>query len=281
MKLKRNVPGLFLCLALVSCEVVDTDEGKISGTHSMTRRNEKFNAFWKIPFAEPPIGNLRFLPPKPKEPWSDVLDCTSSGPMCMQKDEFGNGLNISENCLHLNVFTKNLPTQQNQELVPVIAYIHGGGFESGSSIENDPLYLMERNLVVVTINYRLGAFGFMALETFEVSGNQGLKDQAMALIWIRRNIKHFGGNPDKVTLAGLSAGGYSATAHMVSPMSSGLFHNVIAISGAIAWQKKLRTNNIETVKSLAVKLDCTVSDTEKMLNCLRTVRIFVTRRFVK
>jgi carboxylesterase type B len=259
----------------VTCAIVDTDEGRIEGVQLINRKGELYEAFRGIPFANPPLGELRFLPLEPKTPWTGVLECKSFGPMCMQEDTFGNGLNMSEDCLHLNVFTKNLPEVDGLPLVPVIAFIHGGGFESGSAIEQDPLYLMERNLVVVTINYRLGAFGFMSLNTSEVSGNQGLKDQTMALRWIQRNIKRFGGDPEKVTLAGLSAGGHAVTAHMASPMSNGLFRNVIAVSGAIAWQKKLKTDNIETVKLLAEKISCTTANVEEMLKCFRTVSVSI------
>lgn len=247
--------------------VIQIEDGSIEGTTLTTRLGEEFYAFRNVPFAEPPVGDLRFKAPVAKRPWSGVLNCTAYGFICMQEN--GWGMAMSEDCLTLNVFTKNLPT--SGELKPVIVYFHGGGFETGSSVEAGPDYLMERDLVVVTVSYRLGAFGFLALETEDAVGNQGLKDQALALQWIQKNIAHFGGDPNKVTIAGLSAGGYSVTAHMLSPMSQGLFANVIAISGAIAWQKKLRTNNLPVAEGLAARLNCTTDTVADMLMCLKAV----------
>lgn len=260
---------IFLQPNVISSEIVRTEDGEVRGSFGLTRSGVMFYKFLKIPFAEPIIGDNRFKPPVAKKPWNDVIDCTNYGPMCMQEDIWG-AETMSEDCLHLNVFSKNI-TSEVKSLKPVIAYIHGGGFESGSSIEHDPEYLMDRNIVLVTINYRLGIFGFLAVGTSEISGNAGLKDQSLALKWIQNNIKHFGGDPNKVTIAGLSAGGYSTTAHMLSPMSQGLFINVIAMSGALAWQKKLKSNNIEEAKSLATRIGCPIETINVMIPCLRNV----------
>lgn len=131
---------------------------------------------------------------------------------------------------------------------------------------------MDRDIVLITLNYRLGPFGFLALNTKEATGNMGLKDQAIAFKWIQRNIIHFGGDPNLVTIAGLSAGGYCTTAHMASPISKGLFHRVIALSGAITWQRGLKNNGINEAIILAKKLNCS-SDLSELLNCLNQVRI--------
>lgn len=127
------------------------------------------------------------------------------------------------------------------------------------------------DVVLVTIQFRLGAFGFLALDTQEVPGNAGLKDQVLALKWIKRNIKRFGGDPEKITLAGLSSGAHSATAHMISPMSEGLFHNIIAASGALPWQRKLKTNNIDLGRQLAGRLSCNTENIDSMTECLTFV----------
>lgn len=265
--------SIILCLLVGSvlkssfAYVLQIEDGRIEGTTLTTRLGQEFLAFRNVPFAEPPIGDLRFRAPVAKQPWSDVLNCTAYGPMCMQDSDWG--IAMSEDCLTVNVFSKNIP--QSGDLKPVIAYIHGGGFEAGSSVEADPNYLMERDLVVVTISYRLGAFGFLALGTEDAAGNQGLKDQALALQWIRKNIAHFGGDPSKVTIAGLSAGGHCVTAHMISPISQGLFANVIAVSGAIAWQKKLTTNNLPVAAGLAERLNCTTTTVADVLSCLKEV----------
>jgi acetylcholinesterase len=131
---------------------------------------------------------------------------------------------------------------------------------------------MDRDVVVVTINYRVGAFGFLAIGSKEAAGNMGLKDQVLALKWIKTNIVKFGGNPDSVTIAGLSAGGFSVTAHMASEMSQGLFHRVIAMSGAITGISRIENNNYNFATHIAINLNCTTANSEAMMRCLREVR---------
>jgi carboxylesterase type B len=123
----------------------------------------------------------------------------------------------------------------------------------------------------VTVQFRLGVFGFLALNHPEVPGNAALKDQNLALKWVRRNIKRFGGDPQRVTLAGLSSGAHSVTAHMLSPMSAGLFHNVIAASGALPWQKHLKRNNVLLARNLAMKVRCDTESIDLMIECLEFV----------
>lgn len=277
MKLIREVakylPTLLLLAQAASSQILELDVGTIQGSVLTTRSGEPFNAFRRIPYAEPPIGTFRFTAPQPKANWSSVLDCTAYGPMCMQNDRWNGMLDLREDCLFLNVFTKNLPPAGNFELKPVIAFLHGGGFELGSSIEYGPELLMERDIVLVTIQYRLGAFGSLAVETREIPGNANFKDQNLALRWIKSHIIKFGGDPARVTLAGLSAGSHSATAHMISPMSKGLFKNVIAVSGAMPWQRNLDTHNIETAKALAARINCPTEPTAAMVQCLTAVSL--------
>lgn len=273
MKLKGEIIfSIILSLQFVSSSVLEISDGRIQGTVQETRRGQPFYAFKKIPYAEPPVGERRFASPIAKQPWSEILDCRSYGPMCMQNiNTWDIPRPVNEDCLFVNVFTKNLPLTANSELKPVIVFIHGGAFEFGSPLQNGPEYLMERDVVLVTLQYRLGAFGFLALETAEVSGNAGLKDQTLAFQWIQNNIRHFGGNPNKVTMTGFSAGGMSATGHMVSPMSEGLFHNLIAVSGAMPWQSKLRSNNINLAETLARRVDCPTNTIANILQCLKAV----------
>jgi carboxylesterase type B len=136
----------FHFINFVFAEVLIIDEGRIDGSVLLNRWGEPFHAYRKIPFAEPPVGSLRFKAPVQKKPWKTVLDCTAYGPMCFQDDFWNGTIAISEDCLHLNVFTKNLPSLEFQfkELKPVIAFLHGGGFEAGSALEYGPEYLMER-----------------------------------------------------------------------------------------------------------------------------------------
>lgn len=149
--------------------------------------------------------------------------------MCPQVDILTNIVNPgSEDCLFLNVFSLNLTPST---LRPVIVYIHGGGFVSGAGSDFQPDFLVRYDIVVVTINYRLGALGFLSMGTEEVPGNAGLKDQVAALKWVQENIAAFGGDPDNVTIMGQSAGGASVTYHLASPLSCGLFKRGIALSG--------------------------------------------------
>lgn len=129
--------------------VVVTEEGRIDGSLMLNRWGEVFFAFRQIPYAEPPIGSLRFKAPVPKRPWTHIMDCTHYGPMCMQDDYWNRTIPISEDCLHLNVFTNNLHVceDDHRELKPVIVFLHGGGFEGGSALEYGPEYLMEREWI--------------------------------------------------------------------------------------------------------------------------------------
>jgi acetylcholinesterase len=146
------------------------------------------------------------------------------------------------------------------------------------------------DLVLVTVQFRLGVFGYLALEHPDIPGNAALKDQNLALKWVKRNIKRFGGDPNQVTLAGASSGASAVTAHMLSPMSKDLFHNVIAASGALPWQKHLKRNNILLARNLAEKVRCdmeTIDLTIECLefvsvkNCLRSQKLIVICRFLQ
>ena len=190
-------------------------------------------AFLGLPFAEAPIGDLRFKPPVPIESWGDALDASEFGFACPQPVEPGQTLyqNQSEDCLTLNVWTPSADDGKR----PVMVWVHGGGWVYEGT--EDPLYngskLAARGeVVVVSMEYRLGAFGFSHFEDVEGSGNAGLLDQVLAFEWVRDHIAAFGGDPDNVTLFGESAGAMSATALMAMPRARGLFHKVIAQSGA-------------------------------------------------
>lgn len=262
-----NIAIVLLFTKLVSSEVLVLEDGMIEGVVLQSRLGTNFYAFRGIPFAEPPIGDLRFKAPVPKTPWTGIHDCKQYGSMCMQPIRSA----VSEDCLFLNVFSKNISPSTSVPLKPVIVFLFGGGFELGAGDEYGPEYLMDRDVVLVTINYRLGPFGFLALDTSDIPGNAAMKDQVLALKWVQKNIEIFGGDPNKVTLAGLSAGAHSATGHMLSSLSDGLFHNVIAVSGGLAWQKTLRKENIASAKILAERVSCATNNTESMVQCLRQV----------
>lgn len=229
----------------------------MEGTTMQSRHGVTFHVFLKIPFAKPPTDELRFKDPLPNDPWPDILNGTEYGPAWSQLEGLIPTSNITEDCLHLNVLTSNLP-ESGAILKAVIVYIHGGVFEQGSAIISSPSI------------YRMGTFGFLATGTEEEPCNAGMKDQVMALKWIKRSIAAFGGDLDRITIFGMSAGSFSVTAHMVSPLSQDLFNGVIAVSGAITLDRGLSNHLIDLVKTLATGLDCDNDNLDEIVKCLRT-----------
>ncbi|XP_063621703.1 esterase FE4-like, partial [Cydia splendana] len=204
--------------------IVTVKQGKLQGATDTLYDGTTYYSFKGIPYAQPPVGQLRFRAPLPPQSWKDMLrKATEYGSICMQTGSVFQG---SENCLFLNVFTKSLHCR-----TPVMVYIHGGSYISGSGNEFGPKFLVKQDVVLVTLNYRLEVLGFLSVGTPKVPGNAGMKDQVAALKWIKENIAKFGGDPDNVTIFGESAGACSVTHHILSPMTRGLFHKVIAQSG--------------------------------------------------
>jgi para-nitrobenzyl esterase len=205
----------------------------------------KVRTFKGIPYAAPPVGPLRWKPPQPVAPWTGVRQATEYGARCMQapiySDMIFHDSGPSEDCLYLNLW---MPAAPAQARLPVMVWIYGGGFAAGSTSEprQDAGNLSKKGVVVVSMNYRLGIFGFfshpeLARESGGVprsaaSGNYGLMDQVAALRWVRDNIAVFGGDPDNVTIFGESAGSFSVSALMASPLAQGLFRRAIGESGA-------------------------------------------------
>jgi para-nitrobenzyl esterase len=222
--------------------VVSLKKGKISGTRSTDQQIISFKA---IPFAAPPVGPLRWKAPQPVSPWQGIKDCTrfSASPMQPKPAPFSMWSSeflipkepISEDCLYLNVWTSSATKNKKK---PVLVWIYGGGFSSGGSA--CPIYdgetLARKGIVVVSINYRVGIFGFFAhpelINEGEKSGNFGLLDQIAALKWVKENIEAFGGDPAEVSIAGKSAGAMSVNSLVASPLAAGLFNKAIAQSGA-------------------------------------------------
>jgi len=229
---------------IASAQAIKTRGGDVVGVHGTSADVLVFRG---IPYAAPPVGDRRWAAPEPAVRWAGVLHADRFGPSCMQNIvterkpwtyEFMAHGAISEDCLYLNVWT----TRPRAARQPVYVFLHGGGFNEGSG--SVPAYdgegLARKGLVVVTINYRLGAFGFLAhpeltkSSPHHTSGNYGLLDQIAALQWVRDNIAAFGGDPTRVTIAGQSAGGISVLQLMTSPMAQGLFHRAIVESGLLA-----------------------------------------------
>ena len=191
--------------------------------------------FLGIPYAAPPVGNLRWRPPQPHASWQGVFDATHLGSFCPQPDNTGGTLG-SEDCLFLNVYrpSQNEDTEGDQDNgLPVMVWIHGDGTDGGF---NDPAGLVKKGVVVVTINYRFNVLGFFAHPALDAEGhlnaNYGLMDQQFALKWVKRNIGAFGGDPKRVTIFGESGGGISVYSNLASPTAAGLFQRAISESGA-------------------------------------------------
>jgi para-nitrobenzyl esterase len=209
--------------------VVQIGSGALRGTVA-----EDHRLFAGIPYAAAPVGELRFRDPEPAPPWQGVRDATRPGARCLQDvDDLERGRHTDEDCLTLNVWTPR--AQEEQSPLPVMVWIHGGSFINGSGGIYDSRWLTTRGgIIVVTLNYRLGTMGFLAhpaLGPPGAVGNYGLSDQQAALRWVRDNISSFGGDPDRVTIAGESAGGMSVCDHLVAPESRGLFRAAIIQSG--------------------------------------------------
>jgi para-nitrobenzyl esterase len=234
----------FVCVLVVAAQLASatvaqqvlTESGTISGT-----RVNGLNVYKGIPFAAPPVGDLRWRPPVPVAHWTGTRKANAFAPACMQVGVSMPGETppvVSEDCLYLNIWT---PSRTGQQRLPVIVWIYGGGYINGSA--SMPLYwgdrLAQRGVIVVTIAYRLGPLGFLALPELtresphHSSGNYGLLDQIAALEWIQKNIAAFGGDPKCVTIAGQSSGSISVSILMASPLAKGLFQRAIGESGGL------------------------------------------------
>jgi para-nitrobenzyl esterase len=251
--------GLCLLVRPAIAQPISIDGGKITGVPG---RDPRITIFRGIPYAAPPVGALRWRPPQPVIAWSGTKAAREVGPACIGRN-FGAAGSMSEDCLYLNVWT---PTATPGARLPVLVWIHGGGFQGGSGYH--PSYegeaFAKQGVVVVTFNYRVGLFGFLAHPDLSresaahASGNYGLLDQVAAINWVQRNIAQFGGDPKRVTIAGESAGSYSVSALTASPMVRGLFRAAIAESGAYLGPKpdamrslaKAETMGLEFGKSL-------------------------------
>ncbi|XP_020786784.2 cocaine esterase-like [Boleophthalmus pectinirostris] len=263
--------------------VVQTALGGLKGVYIPVKGKESgVHAFLGVPFAYPPVGpELRLAPPRPVQAWNGVKDATKQPPMCVQNVAVLGDLytrlgmeidvpGISEDCLCLNIYTP-ANTPRNAKL-PVMVWIHGGGFTHGaaSSYDGSALSAYE-DVVVVMIQYRLGLLGFLSTGEKGMAGNFGLLDQVEALKWVQQHIHNFGGNPDQVTIFGESAGGMSVSFLYLSPLSNGLFHRGIAESGTAVLLDTLVADPLGTAKMAANMSGCSLESTETISNCMRNL----------
>lgn len=263
--------------------IVKTEAGRVRGVVTPATIN-----FLGIPYAAPPVGELRWRPPEPMAAWTGVRDASRFGKHCPQpgSPDFPEiEANASEDCLYLNVYTPNPRTcttprhgehcdHRESKDLPVMVWIHSGANLTGASEFAEPTPLVETgDVVVVSINYRLGALGFLAHPALDAedhpSVNYGLMDQQLALRWVQQNIGRFGGDPDNVTIFGLSSGGLNVTSHLVSPASAGLFHRAIIQSGAYQLGTSPLTASQELGEAFATRIGCP----DQSAACLRSTSL--------
>lgn len=272
--------SVYLALSLAQEEggespIVQAPIGKVRGSIFKTILGRTIYAYRGVRYAEPPVGERRFKVATPAANWNGVFDGREEGPACITLSN----TTISEDCLRVNVYTTKLPTQNakggNFQGRPVMVYFFPGGFYvfSAQSKFFGPEYLMDKDIVLVTVNHRMGALGYMSTGDALAPGNLGFKDQVEALRWVQRNIAAFGGNPNSVTLFGYSVGGTSVLSHLLSPMSSGLFHRAIAMSGSPIQPRPLPNDQREIAKQQAELFGCPTDTTAAMLTCMRTVPV--------
>ncbi|KAL6419962.1 hypothetical protein ACFW04_011043 [Cataglyphis niger] len=205
---------------------VNVREGKLIGIIDKNIHAGNYIAFRGIPYAKPPVGKLRFKDPVPPEPWSGSRDSSKHGNIAVQKDPITREMIGDEDCLYLNVYTADIESWRKR---PVMVWIHGGAFSTGSGDATiyGPDYIVRKDVVLVTLNYRLGVLGFLNLNDKVATGNQGMKDVVMALQWVQKNISKFTGDPGNVTIFGESAGGAIVHYLTLSPLSKGIHYRFI------------------------------------------------------
>ncbi|MGI4815505.1 MAG: carboxylesterase/lipase family protein [Janthinobacterium lividum] len=253
--------------------IVKTDSGPVSGIifHGV-------QAYLGIPFAAPPVGPLRWMPPQAPASWQTPLAAEKFGKTCPQSYELGvfASPSTTEDCLYLNVFTQ-LAAIAHGAKRPVMVWIHGGGFFDGESDDYDASKLVRAGTVVVSFNYRLGLFGFFAHPALDKEGhtfaNYGLMDQQYALQWVRLNIAAFGGDPDNVTIFGESAGGAAVIANLMSPLSAGLFHQGISESGGYIIGATGGIKTLDKAEAAGTKFAAALGCTEQSADCLRRLSV--------
>ncbi|XP_069595608.1 fatty acyl-CoA hydrolase precursor, medium chain-like [Ranitomeya imitator] len=259
---------------------VETQYGKLQGkTLSAKGTDRTVHAFYGVPFAKPPVGPLRFASPEPPESWSSVREASDYAPICLQDYHAMELLlesvkakstipPVSEDCLYLNVFTP--ADRGKEEKLPVMVFIHGGGLMMGGAMlfEGSALGAHE-NVVVVSVQYRLGLLGFLSTGDDRAPGNYGFLDQVEALQWVQKNIADFGGDPDSVTIFGESAGGISVSALVASPLAKGLFHRAIAESGVAIMPGLVAQTKEESVFYSNIVANISGCGLDTLVDCLK------------
>ncbi|RVE72032.1 hypothetical protein OJAV_G00057580, partial [Oryzias javanicus] len=287
----RAGPSLFFLLLFVFSVAADRDApevhtklGSLRGKYVSVKGKESgAHAFLGVPFAKPPVGpSLRLAAPQPVEGWNGMRDATKQPFMCIQSIEIVTDLlkklgamqieipDISEDCLYLNIYA---PANRAQNArLPVMVWIHGGGFTLGSASMFDGSALAAyEDVIVVLIQYRLGVLGFLSTGDEHLPGNFGMLDQVEALRWVRAHISNFGGDPNSVTVFGESAGGVSVSLLLVSPLTKGLIHGGIAQSGTASMDMIVTDQPFPGMQVVANASGCSLESTKKIAECMKSV----------
>ncbi|XP_012287399.1 venom carboxylesterase-6-like [Orussus abietinus] len=248
--------------------IVRVKQGLLKGYVERNVAGGEFFCFRGIPFAEPPVGELRFQDPQPAKSWKGIREAVQDGGESVQQDIVSKEVIGGEDCLYLNVSTESFDKPK-----PVMFWIHGGSFVVGSNSHEifRPDYLIKHGVVFVSTNYRLGFLGFSNLDHPLVSGNQGLKDLKAALQWVQENIRSFGGDPENVTIFGGSAGSSCVHYLCVSPSSKGLFHKAIMQSHSLFNPPSFRKNSLPLGFKMAAILEKETSDVEELVTFFRSL----------
>lgn len=282
------LPNVVTASLTVSSATLTTTLGQIAGIRKVIGASKKIDVFYSIPFAKAPVGELRFKPPLPAEPWMSVRDGTQKPDSCWQSIDtnFGRfpGVEMwnpntqrSEDCLYLNVWrpvcTRHCSVHKPKS---ILVWIFGGGFYSGTTTLDlyDATQLVALNdVIVVSIAYRLGPFGFLYLGNEEAPGNAGLMDQALGLKWVRDNAVNLGGSPESITIFGESAGAASVGFHLLSPVSRNYFNNAILQSASPFADWAIHERDVATKRTwrLISSASCSKNNISASINCLRSL----------
>ncbi|XP_041981651.1 venom carboxylesterase-6-like [Aricia agestis] len=246
--------------------------GQFQGTYNTTRLGRTFESYRGIPYAEAPVGSMRFQPPKLIQYYRGMVNATKDGKICPQLSSENNTFafdDMDEDCLFVNVYTPQ--RSDRKRLLPVFVYIHQSAFYFKNSRSDlyGPDYLLDRDIVFVTFNYRLGTLGYLSTGDELAPGNNGFKDMVTLLKWVKRYIVAFGGNPGSVTVGGYSSGAISIVSLMVSPMAKGLFHRAIAMGGSSTRNNETKTDLYDLAVKQAEIFNCPTENSKVIVECLK------------